>query len=512
MASPTSKIEVEFVPAATYKKHEAKQQASWMSRIISFPCVCVRMTFRCLEKIYNTALLILDVHLFSPRITDVNLLRPFSRCINRAPDIVEVATLAERYHITSHPEVMTEILKHHRNDLNGIFFGGRVMTTIVDFFQELYPDEKVTREDFILSCNPQNLQRYLEVLNTFLNPMQVTKNSGKIQSIAAEEIAKWEQIANLKGRINITEATKTFATTVIFKLLFGDTGPCDDIDKIIKALDSLNQYLVGQYALGKNFAGVVQFNSDKKIMLDVLRDGVERVLNIPDDPNADSMIKNMQKDPSFTPLQIRIMVITMLMAGQETTAAVLSYAIWQLARAQNHKYQEDIREEIKQKGYDPFKANQNIILTTVENVLCEALRLHPQYVISRDAGEDLECVIKDKETKEVIKTHSIAKGEGVNPCPYFAARNPETFPDPEVFNPKRHHGITTSLSWLPFSDGVEKCPGQWLAKNEIRIFLAQLISKFHIRTEQEADIGQKGLLTLKLKEDVLISLEASAKM
>jgi len=502
MTSSASNIAVSFIPKSQWDAHGIKQQTlSWASWLVSFPS-------KCLEKIHNTALLILDVKPSRPQLSDVNLLRPFSRYINTAPHIVAVPTLAERFNITSDPDVMRAILKNHHNNPLGVFMGGRVMGIIVAFFQECYPEEKVTREDFLLSCNPENLREYLSLINSFLNPGQVAKCSDGILSIVQEEIAQWEQISNSGKSVNITEATKNFATTVIFKLIFGLSLPSDDIRAIIKALDSLNQYIVGQYALSKGLANMVLFNAaDKAKMFSVLRDTVESVLNLSHEPDADYLIKRMQGNPTFSPVQIKIMVITMLMAGQETTAAVLSYAIWQLAQAKNQKYQEGIREEIKETGYDPSKSEQHIELRTVENVISEALRLHPAaYVISRDARTDLACVITDRTTQQVIKTHFIKKGEGVNPCPYFAARNPEEFPEPEVFNPERHEGLFSKLSWLPFSAGPEKCPGQWLAKKEMGLFLANLVWNYDLTT-QDADIGAKGLLTLKLDKDVFVSLK-----
>ncbi|HEV8052030.1 MAG TPA: cytochrome P450 [Parachlamydiaceae bacterium] len=502
MTTSTSNIAVSFIPKSQWDLHGIKQnKSSWISWLVSFPA-------KCLEKIHNTALMILDVKLLRPKLSDVNLLRPFSRYIDTAPHIVTVPTLAERFHLSSDPEVMRAILDNYHNDSQGIFMGGRVMGTIIDFFKELYPEEIITREDFLLSCQPENLREYLSVINTFLNPGRIGKCSDGILSVVQNEIAHWETASKCDKGVNVTEATKVFATTVIFKLIFGLTLSDDDTKAVIKALDSLNQYIVGQYALTKDLANRVLFNrADKENMFSVLRRTVDNVLNASQGQEVDYLIKSMKDSGTFSPIQVKIMIITMLMAGQETTAAVLSYAIWQLAQSMNHKHIESIRQEIRDTGYDTTLSKQNVKLSTVENVIIEALRMHPAaYVISRDAGMDLACVITDRTTQKVVKTHFITKGEGVNPCPYFAARNPEEFPCPEVFNPERHKGAFTKLTWLPFSAGVEKCPGQWLAKNEMRLFLTHLVSSYDLSTP-DADIRAKGLLTLKLDEDIWVSLK-----
>lgn len=495
-------INVEFVPTQI-----ENSEVNWKERLISFPVKIYKGFLNLLERIYNSALLILDVHFLRPRLTDVNLLRPVGRCLGKEPYISEVSTLAKKLHVTSDPEVMKEILKNYHNDPNGIFFGGRTMTIIIfDLFQALLPEEKVTREDFLLSCNPDNLKKYLALLNNFLSPSQIAKSAPLIQEIVAAELKAWENESNTNGSLNISEATKVYATKVVFKLIFGHECPLDDIKEIIHALDSLNQFIMGQFSLGKTAAETLQFTeSDKKKMLDSLRKVIDSILKVENEGN-DYLISRMKKDPFFTDAKIKIMIVTILMAGQETTAAVLAEAIRQLAQPQNHSYQDDVRAEIKQTGYDPSKNPTNIKLTSVENIFIEALRLHPAgYIIPRDASKNLTCVISDKKTNEVLKKHPIAKGEGVNACPYFAARNPDKFPEPNTFKPERHQGVRTVLSWLPFSHGVEPCPGQWLARNEIRLMLGNLLARFTLTTSQ-GEIGQKGLLTLKHKEDVKITL------
>jgi cytochrome P450 len=145
--------------------------------------------------------------------------------------------------------------------------------------------------------------------------------------------------------------------------------------------------------------------------------------------------------------------ITLLVAGHENTAAMLSWAIHELARNPSIQNQ--------------LATNQ---ADWSELVIAETLRLRPPVPI----------VPRRLATPLTLAGHKLQAGTNIAPCVLLAHRDPTLYPDPITFNPTRFLRQRPS-AWFPFGGGTRRCIGEAFAQTEMRLILQELTSMYHIQ-------------------------------
>jgi cytochrome P450 len=156
---------------------------------------------------------------------------------------------------------------------------------------------------------------------------------------------------------------------------------------------------------------------------------------------------------AMTDVELRDELLTLLVAGHETTANALAWAIERLTR--HPEKLERLAEEID-RGERAY----------LEAVVTETLRLRPVIsLVARRLREPVE-----------IGGWRLAAGVTVTPCIYLVHRRPDVYPDPEEFRPERFldNGPGT-YTWIPFGGGVRRCLGAAFAQFEMTVVLAELI-------------------------------------
>lgn len=174
--------------------------------------------------------------------------------------------------------------------------------------------------------------------------------------------------------------------------------------------------------------------------------------------------------------EIRDEMVTMLVAGHETTATSLAWAIHSLL--QNPEVLEAVCAEVAQvigEGQQlPSPSPEQIAaLETLDAVIKETARLHPVVPI----------VVRRLERDTPIGDYKIRAGNIVAPCIYLTHRRPDLWPDPEVFNPDRFVGRRIDpYTFFPFGGGTRHCLGAAFAAYEMKIVLARLLSRVSLRS------------------------------
>ena len=157
--------------------------------------------------------------------------------------------------------------------------------------------------------------------------------------------------------------------------------------------------------------------------------------------------------------ELRDELMTLLVAGHETTATGLSWAIELLAR---HPAELARLEKEVAAGEDAY----------VDAVIKETLRLRPVIAL---------VLRKLKEPME-IGGRLLPAGISVAPSIYLVHRNPEIYPEPERFRPERFiEQQTSTYTWIPFGGGVRRCLGASFAEFEMSVVLRELVARRRIQ-------------------------------
>lgn len=198
--------------------------------------------------------------------------------------------------------------------------------------------------------------------------------------------------------------------------------------------------------------------------------------------------------------QLRDEVITLFIAGHETTANALAWALYLIA--QHPAVEEQLLTEL-----DALQGNSPSIqklahLPYSEQVIKEALRLYPPAPgITRQPIHDIE-----------LAGYRIAKGSDIAISTYVMHRDPTIFHAPERFDPDRfrpeNEAKLPSYAYLPFGGGPRVCIGNSFAMMEARLILATVLQRFKLRLAPGQTVSAEQLFTLRPKGGLKMSVQA----
>lgn len=168
--------------------------------------------------------------------------------------------------------------------------------------------------------------------------------------------------------------------------------------------------------------------------------------------------------------EIRDELVTALVAGHETTAITLAWAVQ--AIASHPEVLARIQSELRERAFVAPDGSLDVErvgdLSYLDAVIKEVLRLRP--VISV-VGRVLQVPMQIDGRE--IPPHTI-----VAPCVYLAHHDPEYYADPEAFRPERFLGHMPEPDiWLPFGGGIRRCIGAAFASVEMKVVLATVLSR-----------------------------------
>ncbi len=173
----------------------------------------------------------------------------------------------------------------------------------------------------------------------------------------------------------------------------------------------------------------------------------------------------------LTEKELRDQLVTLLLAGHETTSHALTWTLYLLS--QNPAATRDLHAELdgvlgdRDPTYDDLAR-----LPLTDQIFQESMRLYPPvYTIARQAKEDTE-----------IGGYPVPAGSDVMLWVYMTHHDPRFFPDPHAFRPSRfspeEEARRPKLAFLPFGAGPRACIGKVFAMVEGRLLLATLARRF----------------------------------
>lgn len=173
---------------------------------------------------------------------------------------------------------------------------------------------------------------------------------------------------------------------------------------------------------------------------------------------------------AMTPQELRDEMMTLLVAGHETTATSLSWVCHRLIA--HPDVAERAHEEVDRVvGKGPLDPNRIGELRYVEAVIRETLRLNP--IIS--------LVGRRLQQRTQLGSLDLPRGVVAAPCIYLTHRRPDLWPEPERFKPERFLGAHPSpFQYLPFGGGNRRCIGASFAIYEMKVVLATMLSRFRL--------------------------------
>lgn len=290
-----------------------------------------------------------------------------------------------------------------------------------------------------------------------------------MRSIARAEIDRWEPGAPVR----IHPAMRSITFEVIMRVVFGldygvEQGALRDAIARLFALytsrvGSLFATSAARIDLGRwsPWGRALRLSRELEALLDK---EFERRRSESGSGRADILSMMLRaRDEAGNPLSNRVLrdqMLTLLLAGHETTAASIAWAIERLLA--HPEAMAKVRAEADAAGDRPDPAN----LRYLDAVVNETMRVRP---VVPNVARELQAPMR-------IAGKDLPSGVAIAPCIYLVHRRPDLWPDPEKFDPSRFLDSRPSpYAFFPFGGGVRRCLGAAFAAYQMKLVIAEVV-------------------------------------
>ncbi|MGC9502381.1 cytochrome P450 [Baaleninema sp.] len=290
---------------------------------------------------------------------------------------------------------------------------------------------------------------------------------------------------------SVRSLTQEITMRVILKAIFG-LNEGERYDRIYELMSDILEMTASPLKASMLFFPVLQqdwgawspwgrFLRCQKELDDLLYEVIQERRATPDETRTDILSLMLsasdENGEGMTDEELRDELVTLLLAGHETTATALSWALYW-----THKYPEvrqGILEELAPLGEnpDPMAVYQLPYLTAVCN---ETLRIYPVALIT------FPRIVKGSFTMgdRTFEDESI-----LAPCIYLTHHREDIYPEPDRFNPHRFLDRQYSpFEFFPFGGGNRRCLGMALAMYELKLGLATMLRDYEFTLPDDRPI------------------------
>lgn len=195
----------------------------------------------------------------------------------------------------------------------------------------------------------------------------------------------------------------------------------------------------------------------------------------------------------FTLSEMIDQVVIFFLAGHETSASLLGWALWCLAATPSHA--EQVAKEAQVFMIEPSFAGLSKMPLT-RNVLRETLRLYPP----------VPMMVREAKRGQTFRNRQVPQGAQIVISPWHLGRHEDAWEDADAFKPERWEAKPAREAYLPFSAGPRVCPGAAFAMAEGAVLLAAFMARFHFEVaETPVPVAH---LTTRAKDGIALNVSA----
>ena len=393
-------------------------------------------------------------------------------------DVVCYRAAPEPAYLVNHPDYVRRVLIDNNRNYSKETYINQMFKTAVG--------------DGLLTSEGEVWRKQRRLMQPAFHHQRLEKLDGLITRSTEAMLARWEAAASAGETIDIAREMASLTLTITTKALFGiDLG--EDINSVGAAVNMGADLL--ERPKNPRFRNAIQSVKDT-----VERIITERRLKYEDTGDLLSMLLQARDEETGLGMddqQLRNQVITLLLAGYETTASALTwtwYLLSQHPEAASHMQAESRRVLA---GRPPAYADLPD-LPYARMVFEESMRLFPPaWILGRKALED-----------DQIGGYHVPAGTIVAISPYTLHRHPGFWerPDafePERFSPERSNG-RNRYAYIPFGAGPRQCIGNTFGMLEAQLILPMVAGRFNLRLAPGIEINPQPVFILRPNRDMLM--------
>jgi cytochrome P450 len=318
--------------------------------------------------------------------------------------------------------------------------------------------------------------------------------STRIRAASDRLVAQWDAAAGAGKPVNLTESMSEMTLEIVLDSLFGE-----DLSRLVTDVHD-NPFMLVTQESKRNPKFAYEFRQLGRVVLELAR---ERLAQPAEHYDFLQMLLEARDPDSGAGMSERELVdevLTLVVAGHETTASALNWTWWLLSQhpdveARLHAEQ-DRAGDLGAARYGDLER-----LPYTQQVLFEAMRLYPPgWLLTRRA------IALDR-----LGGYELPAGTDVFLSPYVVHRHPRYWANPDDFDPEhfapplveaRHKFI-----YIPFAAGPRHCIGENFSIHEMLLHLNSATRRFRLRPTDSKPVQIEARINLRPAEDLIMRVE-----
>ncbi len=408
------------------------------------------------------------------------------KCAAKYGDMVSLGVGPVRTYLLNHPSLIEEVFsKDNQNCIKDISY--RVLKGVFG--------------DGLLLSNGDLWKRHRRLMQSAFSSDRIAIYAAKIVADTAQILAKWQPGETRDIHQEMSQLTVKIITQAMFGVNVTETAL-----EIGEALDTIMLQYFHQaemlFLLPTWFPIPINLKAHRAVkrLNKIVNTIIEQRRQFPKDDLLSRMLQVTDENGNgLSDRELRDEVMTLLLAGHDTTANALTWTLMLLA--QNPEAEAKLFAEVQSVLAGRLPTITDLPqLPYTEMVLKESMRLYPPaWILGRELTRD--CTIGN---------YCFTRGTTIYFSQWVIHRDKRFFDDPEQFAPERwadnlEHRLTR-CAYFPFGAGPRVCIGKAFSMMEAKLILAMVAQKFSLSLMPNHSIELLPSITLRPKQGVKMAI------
>ncbi|MBX2879733.1 MAG: cytochrome P450 [Granulosicoccus sp.] len=321
----------------------------------------------------------------------------------------------------------------------------------------------------------------------------IARMSAMMHECNFRKLAQWSDKASRSVAVDVTHDMSELALEVILRALFSD-----DLDRLIDNCGE-NPFALLVDDVTRDLKLAMRFRALTKHVSEIVlaRRKQNRI-----EPDFLSLMMEARDKLTGEPMTDKALideVMTIIVAGHETTAGTLNWA-WYLL-SQHPEVEQAMHAEVDSLTADPRYEDLESLSYT-RQLIDETLRLYPPvWLFSRKAIADDTLVHGESQ-------FSVTAGTNVFLCPYLLHRDERFWSEPDRFEPMRFQQTTGKArnyqAYFPFSLGSRRCIGEFFSMVDMQLHIGMLARHVSLRHVPGIPVDIEPLINLRSQNSIMM--------
>jgi cytochrome P450 len=389
-------------------------------------------------------------------------------------DIVYLPLLHRSFYLAIHPRHVDQIL--------------RTRADRYDKGTRTYAKIRGLLGDGLVTSDGAQWRRHRALVQPALHRDRIARFRPLVVRLTRQTLRGWRGAADRGGTIDIDREMRRLTLRIVARALFRrDVGAQED--PLGSAIETALRF-TAQRAEGVVDPGRLPTPGRRRFRRALVRlDEVVDHVIASRRPDADDLLSMLvaardARDPHLTDRELRDQVLTLLLAGHETTASALTWTFHLLSRAPAR------RREVREEAVD-LEAVELGRLRQTRAIADEAMRLFPPiWMVERRAREP-----------DTIDDYTVPAGSVVALSQYLTHRHPGIWAEPNRFDPDRFQGRDATPrpngAFFPFGAGPRTCAGAGFAMMELLLIIPTVLAEYDLEPCDPLDAAPVPGITLR---------------